>query len=131
MTKHECAVIMAFTGVAMLKPDDLGYFYDYIQNIIGRPIYTHELAAYADQIKENARNDFVMLCATATDEAKNDVGSWYEKEMTCQCLVCNAIYYKPALQGMKLHGEKFPRFCPNCGAQKNIAGDQDGGAEHD
>ena len=40
MTKHECAVVMAYTGIAMLKGDDLFHFYDYLSGIIGRPVYT-------------------------------------------------------------------------------------------
>ena len=39
MTKRECAVIMAFTGVCMLKGDDLKYFYEYVFEIMGRPIF--------------------------------------------------------------------------------------------
>lgn len=68
MTKRECAVIMAFTGVTMLKGDDLEYFYQYVYEIMGRPLLTHELPEYADEIKEKAKPDFIMLCADATNE---------------------------------------------------------------
>ena len=67
MTKHECAVIMAFTGVAMLKGNDLDIFYEYVAKILGRPVYTHEMAMLSEEIKEAARNDFVQLCRNASD----------------------------------------------------------------
>ena len=44
MTKQECAVVMAYTGTAMLQGDDLWLFYEYIAKICGRPIWTCELA---------------------------------------------------------------------------------------
>ena len=43
MTKHECAVVMAYTGIAMLQSEDLHYFYAYLSEISGRNIYTHEI----------------------------------------------------------------------------------------
>lgn len=43
MTKHECAVVTAYTGIAMLKGDNLKYLYDYLSGMIGRPVYSHEI----------------------------------------------------------------------------------------
>ena len=34
MTKHECAVITAYTDVSMLKGDDLKYLFDYLSGFI-------------------------------------------------------------------------------------------------
>lgn len=70
MTKGECAVIMAYTGVCMLKDDDLGRFYGYIAKLMGRPVFSHELAgeAMAADIKARAKPDFVRLCLEATDD---------------------------------------------------------------
>lgn len=70
MTKHECAVIMAFTGVVMLKGNDLDIFYEYVAKILCRPVYTHEMAMLSEEIKEAARDDFVQLCRNASDEDK-------------------------------------------------------------
>lgn len=72
MTKHECAVIMAFTGVAMLKGNDLDIFYEYIAKILGRPVYTHEMAMLSEEIKEASRNDFVQLCRNASEKPKSN-----------------------------------------------------------
>lgn len=65
MTKRECAIVMAFTGTAMLKGDDLDIFYQYLSEIMGRPVYTHEIGILADEIKESARDDFIKLCSEA------------------------------------------------------------------
>ena len=70
MTKGECAVIMAYTGVCMLKNEDLGRFYGYVSKLLGRPVFSHELAgeAMAADIKARAKPDFVRLCLEATDD---------------------------------------------------------------
>ncbi len=65
MTKRECAIVMAYTGVAMLKGDDLKYFYDYLEEIFERKIYTHEIPKSADEITEKSKPDFMRLCAEA------------------------------------------------------------------
>ena len=65
MTKRECAIVMAHTDVAMLKGDDLSHFYDYLEEIFGRKIYTHEIPDLADEIKEKSKTDFIRLCAEA------------------------------------------------------------------
>lgn len=71
MTKKECAVVMAYTGVCMLKGDDLKIFYDYVSELLGgKPIWTHELPALAAGIKEASWNDFLNLCSTATEDSE-------------------------------------------------------------
>ena len=69
MTKRECAIIQAYTGVCMLAGENLGVFYDYIQELMGRPVWTHELADenVVKTIKERAKPDFIELCRTAVD----------------------------------------------------------------
>ncbi len=68
MTKQECAIIMAHTGICMLTGDDFGIFHEYIEKIMGRPVYTHELGIeeISEQIKEKSLNDFLKLCEEAT-----------------------------------------------------------------
>ena len=44
MTDYERAVVMAYTGYAMLTGEKLKYFYEYLSEIMKRPVYTHELA---------------------------------------------------------------------------------------
>jgi HEPN domain-containing protein len=68
MTKRECAIIMAYTGVCMLAGENFSIFLNYVEEKLGRPVYTHELPELADEIKEKTERDFLKLCKTATDE---------------------------------------------------------------
>ena len=68
MTKHECAVVTAYTGISMLKGNDLKYLYNYLSGLIGRPVYTHEIPAVAEAYKEQIREDFLAICRNATDD---------------------------------------------------------------
>ena len=65
MTDRERAIIMAYTGVCMLKGDKLSVFYNYLKEILGYPVWTHELANQTlwDKIKEKSESDFFTLCA--------------------------------------------------------------------
>lgn len=62
MTKKEAAIIMAYTGVQMLKGDDIEVFWQYCKSIYGRLIYTHEYPSLADKIKDLSKPDFIELC---------------------------------------------------------------------
>lgn len=74
MTKHECAIVTAYTDVAMLKGNDLKYLYSYLSGIIGRPVYSHEIPAVIEKHKDTMiKDDFLALCRNATDEVKIDV----------------------------------------------------------
>lgn len=67
MTKHECAVVTAYTGVTMLQGDDLDIFYKYVEEILGRPVFTHELASneMTYKIKQASKKDFIDICKNA------------------------------------------------------------------
>lgn len=67
MTKHECAIVTAYTDISMLKGKDLKYLYRYLSGFIGRPVYSHEIPAVAMQYREQIREDFLALCRDATD----------------------------------------------------------------
>ena len=67
MTKHECAVVTAFTGISMLKGKDLRYLYNYLSGFIGRPVYSHEIPAVSETYKEQIREDFLELCRNAKE----------------------------------------------------------------
>jgi hypothetical protein len=64
MTDHEKAVVMAYTGVTMLKGDKFQVFHKYVEDLLGRPVFTHELAddKTSAEIKKKSRNDFLKLC---------------------------------------------------------------------
>jgi hypothetical protein len=60
---------MAYTGTTMLTGDDLKLFYKYVRKLLNlnRNPYTHEIAFYANDIKNAARQDFINLCENATE----------------------------------------------------------------
>lgn len=70
MTKEECAVVEAYTGTVMLTGNDRDIFNKYLEKILGRPVWTHELAdkAVQKEIKDKSYNDFIKLCREAIDE---------------------------------------------------------------
>lgn len=65
MTDKERAIIMAYTGYAMLTGEKFDIFHQYIENLLGRPVLTHELAIkeIADEIHEKSKEDFIKLCS--------------------------------------------------------------------
>lgn len=68
MTKHECAVVMAYTGTSMLVGKDFGIYHKYVEDIMGRPVWTHEMYGLAEEIKNRAREDFLRLCREAVND---------------------------------------------------------------
>jgi hypothetical protein len=74
MTKKECAIVMAYTGITMLSGEDFGIYHRYIEDIMGRPVWTHELASESvvKEIKEKSRYDFLKLCESAKFSAFDD-----------------------------------------------------------
>ena len=61
MTDRERVVVSAYTGFLMCDFDDV---HQYIQEKLGRPVWTHELAdkAIQNEIREKTRPDFLALC---------------------------------------------------------------------
>lgn len=64
MTDRERAIVMAYTGVCMLGGRSLLVFYEYLEEIMGRPVWTHELAnkSVEEEIKAKSKADFIALC---------------------------------------------------------------------
>jgi hypothetical protein len=63
LTQEQAAIIGAFTGFLCGPFSDL---HQYIEKVIGRPVWTHELASteMALQIREASKADFLALTAT-------------------------------------------------------------------
>lgn len=70
MTDKERAIITAYTGITMLTGDKFSIFHKYIEDIMGRPIWTHELAnpSIWEEIKEKSKKDFLDLCSGGKEE---------------------------------------------------------------
>ena len=66
MTDKEKAIVMAYTGRCMLTGDKFQIFHKYVEDIMGRPIMTHEMGFLEHEIKAKSKDDFIALC---TDES--------------------------------------------------------------
>lgn len=75
MTDREKAIVMAHTGICMLAGEKFGVFHAYIEDIMGRPVYTHELAiqSISDEIKEKSRDDFIKLCKEEQESCEDAI----------------------------------------------------------
>lgn len=64
MTDREKAIVMAHTGICMLTGNKFRIFHKYVEDIMGRPVWTHEMAldSTADEIREKSKDDFIALC---------------------------------------------------------------------
>lgn len=61
MTKKERIIVSAYTGFLMCDFRDVQ---EYAGNILGRPVFTHELArdCVQNEIREKSKADFLSLC---------------------------------------------------------------------
>ena len=78
MTDREKAIVMASTGITMLKGDKFNIFHEYIEQILGRPVWTHELGDESvwNEIKEKSKDDFIEICRTEDKGAERPQGKW-------------------------------------------------------
>ena len=67
MTKKECAIIMAYTGICMLHGEDFKIFHKYVEEKLGRLVNVHEMIVLEERIKKASRSDFIELCRNATN----------------------------------------------------------------
>ena len=69
MTDREKAIVMAYTGVCMLNGDKFDIFHKYVEDLMGRPVWTHEFGfgLFSDALKKKAERDFIALCEDNSD----------------------------------------------------------------
>lgn len=60
MTIREKVIVTAYTGISMLEGEELNELYKYLEELYGRPVYTHEIP-FLD-IQEKSKEDFIALC---------------------------------------------------------------------
>jgi len=60
ITKREAAIISTYTGILIGEFSDV---HKYIEKIMGRPVFTHELAnkSFMEEIQEKSRDDFISI----------------------------------------------------------------------
>lgn len=61
MTQEERIIISAYTGYLMC---DFSEVHKYIEEKVGRPVWSHEMAdrTFYDKIREAVKPDFLALC---------------------------------------------------------------------
>lgn len=112
MTDREKAIVMAHTGVCMLTGDKFQIFHKYVEDIMGRPVMTHEIGWLADTIKEKAKADFIALC----EEQEPKTGHWIkDADKTYHCSLCGRIVRKDWIEDMEID---YP-YC-HCGAKNGF-----------
>lgn len=67
MTKREASIISAYTGILIGKFEDM---HEYIEEKLGRPVFTHELAKknVVEEIKEKSKKDFLKIVIREVEE---------------------------------------------------------------
>jgi hypothetical protein len=63
MTKQEAAIVTAYTRKML---GDFSYLHAYIEKIMGRPVWTHEMGSkdIALEISQKAKQDFINITIT-------------------------------------------------------------------
>ena len=74
MTDREKAIVMAHTGVCMLTGDKFQIFHKYVEDILGRPAWTHDIGWLENEIKEKSKDDFIALCAD--EDGSEKLNKW-------------------------------------------------------
>ena len=58
MTKREAAIVTCYTDFLIGDMDEV---YKYLGEIVGTPVYTHEIPAICGQYREEIKKDFVKI----------------------------------------------------------------------
>lgn len=119
MTEKEKIIVSAFTGILMT---DFSKVHEYIEKILGRPVWTHEFADKAiwEEIKKKSEDDFLDICKK--DDNSDCSGKWGHircgQDDYLQCSKCweSVIDITPHIP---------MNFCPYCGAK--MIHNQEGG----
>lgn len=115
MTDREKAIVMARTGICMLTGEKFQIFHEYVEELLGRPVQTIEMAMFAERIKNLADKDFIRLCEK--DEPEQKTGHWIELDKCSNSgYYCSECHKKVVKEGWS-DTVKIIKYCPNCGAK--------------
>ena len=97
MTDREKAIIMAYSGKVTLTGENLDAFYEYVKEIIGRPVYTHELPFLSFDIKEKSKDDFFKIWENCREDMVFcvDCKHLMFSDMYGECSKCNEGIVQP------------------------------------
>lgn len=135
MTDREKAIITAYTGINMLEGERFNEFYKYLEELYGRPVYTHEIP-FLD-VKEKSEDDFFKLCREKPTISPRK-GKWIPVDSYSAfggdeaTWVAHgnpvAFYYCSECKEQTYAGEDgeslITDYCPNCGCRME-EGDSD------
>lgn len=65
MTKREAAIVSAYTGYLIGEFSD---FHAYVEEIMGRPVFTHEFPSIAEELKKKSKKDFMSIKVVEKEE---------------------------------------------------------------
>lgn len=66
MTVREGIVLSAYTG--FLLCDNFGLVHEYIEEILGRPVFTHEIPSLRDVIAEKSKAEMLTIITNQKDK---------------------------------------------------------------
>ena len=64
MTKREAKVLSAFTQVLLCDMND---YKEYVNELMGRPVFTHELGVLSDEIKERSSEEALLILTNLSE----------------------------------------------------------------
>lgn len=64
MTLRERVIVEVYTGYVMTSAKERDEVYKYMAEIMGRPVFTHELgnSSFVEELREKSKIDFISLC---------------------------------------------------------------------
>ena len=67
LTKRQAQVISAYTGISLC---DFEYIQEYAQELLNRPVWTHEFAdeKMFDELKKLSKEEFLSICYKGESE---------------------------------------------------------------
>lgn len=85
MTKREAAIVSAYTGYLI---GEFSNFQAYAEEIMGRPLFTHEFPSIADELKEASKKDFMSI---KIEESETPEWIYYTPWEGCSTIDFDAI----------------------------------------
>lgn len=84
MTLREAHIVSAYTKILM---SDFSSFHGFVEEVMGRPVWTHEFPSIAEELKEKVKPMFLEICGNLVKdgseapklESKKKVQSEYER----------------------------------------------------
>ena len=97
---------------------DMSELHKFIEETLGRAIYTHELAddETLNELRDKVRDEFLKIATNACDESNAEVaevkhGRWSSNSIAIVCSECGKAF------GLV---EMFAHYCPSCGAKMDL-----------